>query len=140
MSKADTADRGKVLGLGGVFLSCADSEATVAWYRDVLGLDPNDYCGFDFLHRDSARIFPSAARTILGAFAADSDYFKPSTLPFMLNLMVDDLDAIIARAENAGAPFVQPREDTDYGNFAWLMDPDGRKVELWEPKEPEETV
>lgn len=127
---------GKVLGVGGVFLRCADRDATVEWYRDVLGMEPNDYCGFDFMHADSAAQFPVGARTIFGPFAHDTDYFQPSELPYMLNLIVDDLTAILARAAAAGAEAVQAREDTDYGNFGWLMDPDGRKIELWEPIEP----
>ncbi len=127
---------GKVLGVGGLFLACEDKDKTLAWYRDVLGMQPNDYGGFDFLHRGSAEAFPEAARTIFGIFAADTPYFQPSSLPFMLNLIVDNLDAVLARAQAAGAEQVQDRENTDYGDFAWLMDPDGRKVELWEPKEP----
>lgn len=136
MSDAETENKGRVLGVGGVFFSCADTAKTVSWYGDVLGMTPNDYCGFDFMHRSSAEAFPEGARTIFAPFADDSEYFKPSTLPFMLNLIVNDLDAMIARAEAAGAEFLQPREDTDYGNFAWLLDPDGRKIELWEPREP----
>lgn len=127
---------GRVVGLGGVFLSSESPETTVAWYRDVLGMAPNDYGGFDFLHADSARAFPEAARSILSAFDSGTEYFKPSTLPFMLNLIVDDLSGLLQRAESAGARQLQPREDTDYGDFAWLMDPEGRKIELWEPKEP----
>lgn len=128
--------KGRVIGIGGLFLRSPDPSATIAWYRDILGIEPNEYGGFDFLHRDSASVFPEAARTIFTAFAEDSDYFKPSTLPYMINLIVDDLDAILEKARSAGAETVQPREDADYGNFAWLIDPDGRKVELWEPKEP----
>ncbi|MEM1404268.1 MAG: VOC family protein [Pseudomonadota bacterium] len=131
-------EQGRVLGVGGVFFSCEDRDATVAWYRDVLGMDPNEYCGFDFIHADSAARFPTGARTIFGPFSGDTDYFAPSTLPFMMNLIVDDLTAVVQRAEAAGATQLQPREDTDYGNFAWFLDPDGRKIELWEPKEPDE--
>ena len=133
---ADT-EAGKVLGVGGLFLACADKSKTLAWYRDVLGMKPNDYGGFDFLHRGSADAFPQAARTIFGIFDDDTPYFQPSTLSYMLNLIVDDLDAVLARAEAAGATQVQDRENTDYGDFAWLVDPDGRKVELWQPKEPQ---
>lgn len=135
-TEGDEDSRGRVLGLGGIFLSSNSPETTIAWYRDVLGMSPNDYGGFDFLHAHSARAFPEAARSILSAFDSITDYFKPSTLPFMLNLIVTDLDALLQRAESAGAAQLQPREDTDYGDFAWLMDPEGRKIELWEPKEP----
>jgi predicted enzyme related to lactoylglutathione lyase len=97
----------------------------------------NDFGGFDFLHAASSARFPEAARTIFAPFDSKSDYFEPSTLPFMFNLIVDDLTAILERAAREGVPEIQPRENTDYGDFAWLLDPDGRKIELWEPREPE---
>lgn len=124
---------GKVIGLGGVFLSCADPEATKAWYVRVLGLEVNEYGGFAFRHADSARAFPEGARTIFAPFGEASGYFAPSTLPFMLNLIVDNLDAVLARVEAEGVAQVQPAESHDYGRFAWVMDPDGRKIELWQP-------
>ena len=110
-----------VIGVGGVFLHCADPDATKSWYARVLG------------HRESAKQFPEGARTIFAPFAADSDYFKPSTLPFMLNLMVDDLDGMLARAKAEGVEELQPRENLEYGQFGWILDPDGRKIELWQP-------
>ncbi len=128
---------GNVIGFGGLFMVSADPGATVSWYERVLGMTPNDFGGFDFLHSDSARAFPQAARTIFATFDEKSEYFRPSSLPFMINLIVDDLGAVLARAEAEGAEQLQPREHTDYGDFAWLLDPDGRKVELWEPREPE---
>lgn len=123
----------RVIGIGGVFLHCRDAAATQAWYARVLGLSPNDYGGFHFMHGESAAAFGQAARTIVTMFGRDTDYFEPSTQPFMLNLMVDDLDGILARARAQGVVEVQARQDYDYGRFAWVMDPDGRKLELWEP-------
>lgn len=127
----------KVVGLGGLFLACKDPEITKNWYKAVTGQDQNEYGGWDFLHRDSAEAFPSGARTIFAPFDEKSDYFKPSTLPFMLNLIVDDLDGVLARCAEHGIAQIQPRESFEYGHFAWLMDPDGRKVELWQPIEPQ---
>ncbi|MBF9034502.1 VOC family protein [Rhodobacterales bacterium HKCCE2091] len=124
---------GKVIGIGGVFMTCRDPEATRDWYARVLGIDPNDMCGFDFLHADSAARFPEGARSILGLFGDGSDYLAPSGLPFMLNLIVDDLDAVLARAAGEGVAELQPRESHDYGAFGWILDPDGRKLELWQP-------
>ncbi|MEL6474799.1 MAG: VOC family protein [Pseudomonadota bacterium] len=126
----------KVLGLGGLFLKSKDPGATQAWYADVLGLEPNDYGGFHFLHRDSATAFPEGARTIFSMFDADTDYFEPSNEPYMLNLIVDDLDGILAAAASKGVEEAKPRESHPYGRFGWVMDPDGRKVELWQPIEP----
>tara|TARA_B100000678_G_scaffold42272_3_gene31710 strand:- start:5014 stop:5403 length:390 start_codon:yes stop_codon:yes gene_type:complete len=127
----------KVIGLGGIFMSCKDTEATKAWYRKVIGVDGNDYGGWDFLHAEAGKTFPQGARSIFAMFDK-ADYFKPSDLPFMLNLMVDDLDGVLARLDAEGIEQVQERETHAYGKFAWLMDPDGRKVELWEPIEPAE--
>jgi len=122
-----------VLGLGGLFMACADPEATKAWYVRVLGLPIDDYGGFNFPQQQAVDAFQAGARTVFAPFSADSDYFAPSKLPYMLNLMVDDLDGMLARAKAEGVEPVQPGEDYDYGRFAWLMDPDGRKVELWQP-------
>ncbi|MGP1355733.1 VOC family protein [Roseicyclus sp.] len=122
----------KVIGVGGVFLACRDADATKAWYVRVLGLEVNDFGGFHFTHSHSAEAFGEGARTIFAPFGS-AEYFAPSTLPFMLNLMVDDLDGILARAAAEGVEEVQPRQDYEYGRFGWIMDPDGRKLELWEP-------
>ena len=87
---------GRVIGLGGLFLKCKDADATKAWYRDVLGMAMNEWGGFDFIHQTSAEKFPSGARTIFSQFGDDTDYFAPSEQPFMLYLMVDDLDGVLA--------------------------------------------
>ena len=124
---------GKVIGLGGLFLISDDPDATREWYQRVLGLEPDDFGGFHFLHNASAQAFPDGARTIFSVFEAGTDYVQPSTQAFMLNLMVDDLDAVLERAAQAGVPQVQDRQSFEYGQFAWIMDIDGRKVELWQP-------
>lgn len=125
----------KVLGFGGVFFRCKDLEATRAWYRDVLGFHINDYGGADFGHADVAEKFGKAGRMVWAPFAADTDYFGGPEHSFMVNLIVDDLTAVLAHAAEKGAEPVKPREDYGYGNFGWLEDPDGRRVELWEPKD-----
>ena len=118
----------KVVGLGGVFIKAADMAAWRAWYRDVLGVGFEDFGGAVFRH-------PDAGFTTLAPFAADTDYFQPSSQPFMINLIVEDIDGVLAAARAAG---VEPvgRQDEDYGRFAWLIDPAGVKVELWEPLGP----
>lgn len=126
----------RVLGLGGLFMSSKDAEATKAWYAKVFDMPVNDYGGFDFLHADTAAPFPRAARTVFTAFEATSDYFAPSTESFMLNLIVDDLQGVLAKLKDHGIEPVQPSESFEYGHFAWIMDPDGRKIELWQPVEP----
>lgn len=126
-----------ILGVGGIFFLCEDPDATKAWYRDVLGLTINEYGGFDFPHADAARAYPKGARTVFAPFGAHSDYFKPSERDVMFNLIVDSLEAVLDRLKAAGVELLQPSESYSYGKFAWLMDPDGRKIELWEPVEPE---
>lgn len=129
---------GKVIGLGGVFFLCKDVEATRGWYTRTLGIEMNDFGGAMFLHADSARHFPKGAMTVWSPFPGDSDYFKPSDSDFMMNLMVDNLDEVVAKLEAEGVPLEGERMDEPYGRFAWVMDPDGRKIELWEPAEPAE--
>jgi catechol 2,3-dioxygenase-like lactoylglutathione lyase family enzyme len=118
---------GKVLGVGGVFLKAADTAKTAAWYREVLGFDTQSWNGTIFQH-------PSVGKQVWSPFPADSDYFAPSTAPVMINLIVDDLDGVLAHAKAAGVEPVDRSDDDDNGRFAWIMDPDGYKLELWQPK------
>ena len=72
---------------------------------------------------------------IWSPFAADTDYFKPSAQPFMVNFAVDDLDAVLAAIEAKGVS-IHARKDESYGRFAWIMDPENNKIELWQPSKP----
>jgi predicted enzyme related to lactoylglutathione lyase len=125
----------KVIGLGGLFFLCKDVDATRAWYTRVLGVQIDDYGGASFSQADAAAQFPQGARTIWAPFKAESDYFKPSDSDFMMNLMVDDLDAMIEQIKAEGVGLEGEPMTESYGKFAWIMDPDGRKVELWQPIE-----
>jgi catechol 2,3-dioxygenase-like lactoylglutathione lyase family enzyme len=111
----------KVIGLGGLFFKSADPAAMQEWYGSVLGLAFAEWGGIVFTP-DAAAAHPGAA-TVFAAFKADSNYFAPSDKEFMFNLMVDDLDGMLIRCAEHG---VQP--------FAPVLDPEGRKIELWEPK------
>jgi len=115
----------RVTGLGGVFYKVADVEATKAWYKDALGVGGDWGAMFNF--RDDA---PDGF-SLLSPFGAESDYFAPSDKPFMINLRVDDLDAMVADLEGKGVEILG-RQDEDYGRFAWILDPDGVKVELYQ--------
>jgi predicted enzyme related to lactoylglutathione lyase len=115
----------KVMGLGGVFFTGADHGAIKSWYLRVLGVDFGTYGSAHWP-------YPDKGVTVL-SLKADGDYFKPSTQPFMINLIVDDLDGVLANAKAAGADSLG-REEHEFGKFAWLMDPAGVKVELWQPK------
>jgi len=116
----------RVLGLGGIFLKVEDETAWRDWYAEALGVHFTDYGSAVFSH-------PSKGVTQLAPFGAKSDYFKPSTAPFMINLIVEDIDGLVAKAQAHGAPCLGRQDDETYGRFAWFMDPAGIKVELWEP-------
>ena len=122
----------KVLGIGGVFFKTADGDAVRDWYRRVLDFPIADWGGAIFEH-------PSRGVVVWSPFAADSDYFDPSNLPFMVNLIVDDLDGVLARATAEGVEPLGRSDDDAQGRFAWLLDPAGLKVELWEPGAASET-
>ena len=119
----------KVTGLGGIFYKVADPERTRAWYQETLGVGG-----------DWGAVFPWSAESddpysLLSPFKEASDYFAPSAERFMINLRVDDLDAMIAALEGKGVEILG-RQDEDYGNFAWILDCDGIKIELWQQKGP----
>jgi len=115
----------RVLGVGGVFFKAADPAALGEWYGRVLGMEVQDW-GAMFP-------YPDRGYTVWSPFAADSGYFDPSPHAFMVNLVVDDLDGVLARAMTAGVEPLGRDDGDENGKFAWLLDPAGVKVELWEP-------
>ena len=125
-------EKGKVIGIGGVFLKSPDQKRLSAWYADQLGIHQEAYGG-----HFKWRSFEDPKREHLTAwnvFPAASTYFDPSGAPFMINYIVDDLEAILAKLGANGVRIDPKREDYDYGRFAWVYDPDGNKIELWEPR------
>ena len=122
----------KVLGVGGVFFKSKDEAALRDWYSRVLGLPFEDWGGVIFLPQLAASQ-PGAA-TVFSAFSADTDYFAPSTNEFMINLMVDDMDGVLARCAQQGVTPLKRMDDEPNGRFAHILDPEGRKLELWEPR------
>lgn len=129
-SNADAAEPGRITGLGGIFIRSKDPKALSAWYQDVLGIHMESWGGAKLSY--DAPGHPPAM--VFSPFKADSDYFAPSTREVMLNFAVDDMDAFVARIEAKGVKVLK-RDDSDpSGRFAWIMDPDGTKIELWQPK------
>ena len=122
----------KVIGVGGVFFKSKDPEGLLKWYADVLGLPLQDWGGV-FLLPD-AMAAHAGAGTVFAPFKADTTYFEPSTNPFMINLAVDDLDGVLARCAQHGVMPVKTFPEEPNGKFAHIMDPEGNKIELWEPK------
>ena len=117
----------RVLGVGGVFFKAADVESVKAWYVRVLGLELAAWGGAIFPP------LPPHGYTVWAPFAADTSHFEPSTAPVMVNLMVDDLDGVLARVRGAGVEVLKQEDSDDFGRFAWIMDPSGLKLELWQP-------
>jgi predicted enzyme related to lactoylglutathione lyase len=122
----------KVLGVGGVFFKSPDPARLRKWYAQWLGVPAEEY-GAMF----SPETMPSGGMTIWNPFAATTDYFAPSPAPFMINLVVDDMDGALAQVREGGATVVRS-EDSDFGRFGWFIDPDGNKVELWQPPVPDQ--
>lgn len=120
----------RVLTIGGVFFKCKDPEALGEWYAKWLGLsvDPG-YGAASFVPEN----LPPGTRAVWGPFAADTDYFAPSEKEFMINLVVDDLDGALEQVAEGGAEIVGEVEEYEYGRFGSFLDPEGNKVELWQP-------
>lgn len=121
---------GHITGVGGIFFSSKDPKALMAWYRDVLGI-PLEAWGGAIMHYDAPGHPPVVT---LNAFKQTSKYMDPSTREFMLDFAVDDLTAFLDRLKAKGVAILG-RDDSDPGgSFAWILDPDGTKIELWQPK------
>jgi len=120
----------RVTGIGGIFFKSKDPQALNAWYRDHLGLDVSEWGGavFEWGGPDSA-----PGMTLWTPFAADTDKMKPGTASFMVNFRVEDLLELLAALRSEGCTIVGEPEISDYGKFGWVLDPDGNKIELWEP-------
>lgn len=133
-SKATTpsaATAKRVTGLGGVFFKAADSKAQLQWYRTHLGIESADY-GFPFLWRETADK-EEVGYTVWAPFSQDTDYFKPSEKPYMFNFRVANLVEMLAALREEGVTVVGEMAEEPNGKFAWIMDPEGNKIELWEP-------
>ena len=123
---------GRITGVGGVFFKAKDPKALAAWYRDVLGL-PLEAWGGAALRYDAPKHPPAL---VWNAFPASTTYFAPSSGEFMINYAVDDMDALLTRLQAKGVAILKRDDDDANGRFAWILDPEGNKIELWEPKRP----
>lgn len=121
---------GHITGVGGVFFKAKDPKALAAWYRDVLGM-PVQAWGGAALRYDAPDHPPALA---WNAFPASTTYFAPSTGDFMVNYAVDAMDPLLARLHAKGVTILKRDDEDPNGRFAWILDPEGNKIELWEPK------
>jgi predicted enzyme related to lactoylglutathione lyase len=122
----------RVTGIGGIFLNAKDAAALQAWYKQHLGIDVQSWGGTAFNWADSDSK-PTVGSTVWSIGAAEGDQFAPSTAPFMVNYRVDDLHALVKVLREEGCNVLDKVDDSDYGKFAWVIDPEGNKVELWQP-------
>lgn len=121
----------RVQGIGGIFFKARDKAALAAWYRDMLGIPIEDWGGAVLKWADQHGA--DEAFTVWSPFAADTEYFAPSSASFMVNFRVRDLGAMLAQLREAGADVQDKVEESEFGRFGWVVDPEGNKIELWEP-------
>jgi len=121
----------KALGIGGVFFKAKDPPQLCAWYKSWLGLEI-DQC-FDGTSFKFSSL-PDKAYTVWSPFKQSTKYFAPSEKSFMINFIVDDLHGALRQVQQGGATLAGKPEEFEYGTFGWFIDPDGNKVELWQPK------
>jgi predicted enzyme related to lactoylglutathione lyase len=132
----------RVTGIGGIFFKARDPKALQAWYQQHLGIDVQPWGGAAFDWTDDAGK-PVAGTTAWNIASMQSEQFAPSTAPFMVNYRVDKLLPLVQALRDEGCNVLPDiTDDPDYGKFAWVIDPEGNKVELWEPvaldgKDPE---
>jgi predicted enzyme related to lactoylglutathione lyase len=122
----------RVTGIGGIFFQARDPVALRDWYRRHLGIDVLDWGGAAFTWTDAASQ-PTGGTTIWSIGPADGDGFGPSRSPFMINYRVDDLAALLQALRAEGCQVLDKTDDSEYGKFGWVIDPEGHKVELWQP-------
>jgi predicted enzyme related to lactoylglutathione lyase len=119
----------RVTGLGGIFFKTEDQKKTKDWYKNHLGLNTDDY-GCTFWWKDEEN---KKCATQWSPFKNDTDYFEPSKKEFMINFRVENLVELLNILTKEGVAVIGKMEEYDYGKFAWILDNEGNKIELWEP-------
>jgi predicted enzyme related to lactoylglutathione lyase len=121
----------RVTGIGGIFFHAEDPVALRAWYKKHLGIDVQEWGGAAFRWTDAAGN-PTTGTTAWSIGAAGSDQFAPSTASFMINYRVEDLAVVLRALREEGCNVLDKTDDSEYGKFGWVIDPEGNKVELWQ--------
>ena len=123
----------KVTGIGGIFFKCKDPKAVNEWYKTHLGFNTTRYgTSFKWRSMDDSN---KKGLTQWNPFADNTKYFEPSTKDFMINYRVENLESLVEDLKKEGVTIVDKIEDTDYGKFIHILDMEGNKIELWEPKD-----
>lgn len=122
----------RVTGIGGIFFKAKDPKALCAWYKLHLGIDVQSWGGaaFDWTDADGK---PTGGTTAWSISPDDSDTYAPSRASFMVNYRVEDVHALVAALKEEGCNVLEKIDESEYGKFAWVIDPEGNKVELWQP-------
>jgi predicted enzyme related to lactoylglutathione lyase len=122
----------RVTGIGGIFFKAKDAPALQAWYKRHLGIDVQEWGGAAFSWADAYGT-PVGGTTAWSIGPQDDDRFAPSKAPFMVNYRVDDLHGLVAALKAEGCNVLDKVDDSEYGKFGWVFDPEGNKIELWQP-------
>jgi predicted enzyme related to lactoylglutathione lyase len=122
----------RVTGIGGIFFQARNPVALRAWYQKHLGIDVQQWGGTAFTWTDAAGS-PMKGTTVWSIGASDGKAFAPSTASFMINYRVDDLDSLLQALRDEGCDVLEKTDNSEYGKFGWVVDPEGNKVELWQP-------
>ena len=122
----------RVTGIGGIFFKAKDPKAMQAWYKQHLGIDVKPWGGAAFRWAD-AEGKPTGGTTAWSITSTKSDMFAPSTAPFMVNYRVADLHGLLKALKDEGCNVLDKVDESEFGKFGWVIDPEGNKVELWEP-------
>lgn len=122
----------RVIGLGGPFIKAKDPKGLAAWYEEHLGISfkGNTYTDWPFENTDGSK---KVGSNVFSFFKEDNAYFAPSDKGVMINFIVKDLFALLAVLKEEGVTIVGEPMDESYGKFGWILDPEGHKIELWEP-------
>ncbi|TDW96362.1 VOC family protein [Dinghuibacter silviterrae] len=123
----------RVTGIGGIFFKCQDPEKMKEWYKTHLGFDVSPYgVKFDWRQEEDTA---KKGYTVWSPFSEKTKYFEPSTKDFMINYRVDNIEALVAALKEEGVTVLDAVESYDYGKFVHILDIEGNKIELFEPKE-----
>ena len=120
-----------ITGIGGIFFKARDAKALAAWYRDHLGMPIEEWGGSLLFWKHDPDM--ANALTVWTPFPDDTDHFAPSEKPFMINFRVKDLQGVLAKLKTEGVHVLPDVQEGELGKFGWVMDPEGNKVELWQP-------
>lgn len=123
----------RVIGIGGIFFKVKDKVKTLEWYKNHLGINSEDW-GTSFHWREKEDP-EKEGYTVWSPFKESTDYFDPSIKPYMINYRVENLDDLLKELKKEGVKIVGEPVKEEYGKFAWILDPEGNKIELWEPND-----